>query len=54
LGENRHAARRYICDPPLIAFLGPLHLRVYVVLKVRGHSVVSRKAIDCVGQSTAD
>jgi hypothetical protein len=54
LGENRHAACRYVCDPLLVAFLGPLHLGVYVVLKVRGHPVVSRKAIDRVGQSTAD
>jgi len=35
LGENRHAARRYVCDPPLIAFLGALHLGVYIVLKAR-------------------
>jgi hypothetical protein len=37
LSENRHATRRYVCDPPLVAFLGALHLGVYVVLKVCGH-----------------
>jgi hypothetical protein len=26
LGENRHAVCRYVCDPPLVAFLGALHL----------------------------
>jgi hypothetical protein len=54
LGENRHAARRYVFDPPLIACLGALHFRVYVVLKVRRHPVVAREAIDRVGQRTAD
>jgi hypothetical protein len=54
LRENRHAPRRYVCDPPLVAFLGALHLGMYVVLKVRGHPVVSREAIDRVGQSAAD
>jgi hypothetical protein len=54
LGENRHATRRYVCDPPLIAFLGALHFGVYVVLKMRDHPVVSREAIDRVGQRTAD
>jgi hypothetical protein len=44
LRENRHAARRYVCDPPLVSFLGALHLGVYVVLKVRGHPVVSRES----------
>lgn len=54
LRENRHAARRYVCDPPLVAFLRALHLGVYVVLKVRGHPVVWREAIDRVSQGTAD
>jgi hypothetical protein len=54
LRENRHAPRRYICDPPLVAFLWALHLGMYIVLKVRGHPVVSREAIDRVGQSAAD
>jgi hypothetical protein len=54
LGENRHVARRYVCDPPLVSFLGALHLGVYVVLKVRGHPVVSREAIDRIGQGAAD
>ncbi|HSZ69096.1 MAG TPA: hypothetical protein VK756_01915 [Solirubrobacteraceae bacterium] len=54
LRENRHAPRRYVCDPPLVAFLGALHLGVYVVLKVRGDPVVLREAIDRVSQGTAD
>jgi hypothetical protein len=54
LRENRHAPPRYVCDPPLVAFLRALHLGVYVVLKVRGHPVVSCEAIDRVGQSATD
>ncbi len=54
LRENRHAPQRYVCDPPLVAFLGTLHLGVDVVLKVRGHPVVSCEAIDRVGQSATD